>query len=68
MKPFGHPALIQILKSRFEKNMHRHQGIAWAVVEARLEGNVTALTSLGAMETSGGEPDVIGESNSGYII
>src|SRR5687767_8957392 len=59
--------LIEILKARFEKNMHRHKGMAWAAVQAKLEGNVNALRSLGAMEASGGEPDVIGDDKSGHI-
>lgn len=55
--------LIQTLKARFEKNMHRHAGIAWADVQARLEGNLEACRSLEMMEATGGEPDVIGEAN-----
>lgn len=51
--------LLQTLEARFGKNMRRHQGIAWADVRARLEGNAKALESLQAMEASGGEPDVI---------
>lgn len=60
--------LIDILKTRFEQNEHRHKGIAWAAVEARLKGSPKALTSLAAMEASGGEPDVIGEDKSGQIM
>jgi hypothetical protein len=61
--------LIQTLKARFEKNMHLHAGIAWAAVEARLEGNPDALRSLQEMEDSGGEPDVIGNGKrSGQFI
>lgn len=52
--------MIQTLKSRFEKNMGRHEGIAWAEVQARLDRSPQALASLRAMESSGGEPDVIG--------
>ena len=52
--------MIQTLKSRFEKNMGRHKGIAWAEVQARLDRSPQALASLRAMESSGGEPDVIG--------
>ena len=40
--------------------MHRHEGVAWAEVQARLENNPGALRSLRAMESTGGEPDVIG--------
>jgi hypothetical protein len=60
MKTKEREALLQALKSRFEKNMRRHAGIAWAEVLARLDANPAALTSLQAMEATGGEPDVIG--------
>ncbi|QGW83393.1 DUF4256 domain-containing protein [Variovorax paradoxus] len=53
--------LLQTLQARFEKSMQRHKGIAWADVQARLEGNPAALKSIGAMEETGGEPDVIGQ-------
>jgi hypothetical protein len=59
--------LIEILKTRFDKNMHRHRGIAWAAVHAKLQRNLNALRSLRAMEASGGEPDVIGDDTSGQI-
>jgi hypothetical protein len=53
--------LLRSLKSRFEKNEHRHQRAVWATVLARIESTPTALKALGAMEASGGEPDVIGQ-------
>lgn len=52
--------LMQTLQQRFEKNIHRHKGIAWKEVEGKLIKNETALLSLNAMEKSGGEPDVVG--------
>ena len=52
--------LLQILKTRFEKNMQRHKGLKWADVQARLEGNTQKLYSLDMMEETGGEPDVVG--------
>lgn len=52
--------LINILKKRFEKNMHRHKGLDWAKVQARLEANAGKLWSLNEMEMTEGEPDVIG--------
>jgi len=52
--------LLQLLKSRFEKNMHRHKGIAWSNVQLRLQDHPAKLISLDAMEESGGEPDVVG--------
>ena len=54
------PELLQALKVRFERNMHRHRGIAWDKVRAALEGDPRALRSLREMELTGGEPDVIG--------
>ncbi|GAB3648250.1 DUF4256 domain-containing protein [Ramlibacter alkalitolerans] len=59
MKAKPHETLLQALKLRFEKNMHRHRGVAWAAVQAKLEGNAAALKSLLRMEETGGEPDVI---------
>ncbi len=40
--------------------MRRHAGIAWEDVLAGLKASPTAPKSLGEMEASGGEPDVIG--------
>lgn len=52
--------LLRSLESRFAKHPDRHRGVAWATVLARLESSPAALQALGAMESSGGEPDVIG--------
>ena len=68
MKSSDNQKLIETLKTRFEKNMPRHKGIAWSSVQERLERNVKALKTLQAMEESGGEPDVIGSEKSGQII
>jgi len=51
--------LLGILKTRFEKNKDRHEGLEWAKVQARLEASPEALWSLNEMEQTGGEPDVI---------
>jgi hypothetical protein len=67
MKAPERDELLAVLKARFEKNTTRHRGIAWAAVQARLERNPDALRSLGGMEASGGEPDVIGEDESGHV-
>ena len=68
MKAKERDELLEALKARFEKNMHRHAGIAWADVKARLEGGVVALRSLTEMEGTGGEPDVIGrDKDSGHF-
>jgi hypothetical protein len=51
--------LLRALKARFEKNMDLHPGLEWAKVQARLEANAAKLWSLGEMEQTGGEPDVV---------
>jgi hypothetical protein len=61
MRVKEHEELLHVLKARFLKNMHRHAGIAWEAVLARLEGNRDALGSLREMEATGGEPDVVGQ-------
>jgi Protein of unknown function (DUF4256) len=48
-----------VLKARFEKNMNRHKGIAWAKVQAKLEADTEKLWSLYEMERTGGEPDIV---------
>ena len=40
--------------------MNRHEGLAWAHVQAKLEAKAEKLWSLHEMETTGGEPDVVG--------
>lgn len=52
--------LLKILKTRFEKNMNRHQDLAWTKVQERLESNHAKMWSLSEMERTGGEPDVVG--------
>jgi hypothetical protein len=61
MKAKEREALLEALKTRFENNMRRHAGIAWAEIRARLDASPDALRSLQAMEATGGEPDVIGQ-------
>ena len=53
-------SLLGTLKSRFEKHMTRHEGLVWAKVQTRLEAEPEKLWSLNEMETTGGEPDVVG--------
>lgn len=61
--------LITTLKARFEKNMKRHKGVEWAMVQERLLARPEAMRSLNEMERTGGEPDVVGDdSKSGEII
>lgn len=58
--PTRRDELLAALQARFEGNMHRHEGLRWEKVRARLEAKPDKLWSLGEMEGSGGEPDVIG--------
>jgi hypothetical protein len=52
--------LLNTLNARFERNMQRHAGMEWDMVRARLESRPEKLRILHAMESTGGEPDVIG--------
>lgn len=54
-------ALLHTLQIRFEKNGHRHKGIEWTNVLAKLNtAAANQLWSLHEMERTGGEPDVTG--------
>jgi len=49
--------------------MNRHKGVVWARVQARLEANAEKLGSLGEMERTGGEPDVLAcDKKTGEIV
>jgi len=52
--------LLKTLKVRFEKNMNRHKGLEWSQIQSKLEAHPEKLPSLNAMESTGGEPDVVG--------
>ena len=54
-------ALLKTLKDRFDRNMSRHQGIQWPDVQAKLEATPARMWSLGELERTGGEPDVVGQ-------
>jgi hypothetical protein len=60
LSPQQNEELLGILKTRFENNMQRHKGIAWADLQAKLEASPEKLWSLNEMEFTGGEPDVVG--------
>ncbi len=68
MKAKERDELLRALKARFEKNLHRHKGVTWDEVHSRLNRSPDSLTSLHAMEESGGEPDVTGmEKKTGAV-
>lgn len=52
-------ALLDTLKTRFEENMQRHEGLEWENIQEKLEANLDKLWSLHEMEATGGEPDVV---------
>ncbi len=60
LSPEQREELLRTLKVRFEKNMNRHKGLEWAIVQAKLEADTEKLWSLNEMERTGGEPDVGG--------
>ena len=70
MKTKEREALIDALKARFEQHMHRHPGMAWAEVLARLQASPAGLRSLQEMERTGGEPDVVGlaPGGGGFVV
>jgi hypothetical protein len=59
LSPEQRKELLKTLRARFEKNMHRHKGLAWSKIQAKLEAHPEKLSSLHAMESTGGEPDVV---------
>jgi hypothetical protein len=61
LSPKQREELLKALKARFEKNPNRHKGLDWAKVQAKLEVNAEKLWSLNEMESTGGEPDVVGQ-------
>ena len=53
-------ALVKTLQARFEANRDRHPDLTWEPIQSKLETQPSKLASLYAMESTGGEPDVIG--------
>jgi hypothetical protein len=69
LSPEQRHQLLLTLKTRFENNMNRHEGISWAQIQTRLEGSAEALWPLSEMERTGGEPDVTGrDENTGQYL
>ncbi|TMV49680.1 DUF4256 domain-containing protein [Paenibacillus mesophilus] len=69
LSPEQREQLLRALKARFEKNMNRHKGLEWDIVQEKLEANAEKLWSLHEMEITGGEPDVVGrDTKTGEFI
>ncbi len=60
LSPTQREALLSTLKARFEQNTRRHKGLDWTKIQARLEAHPEKLWPLHEMESTGGEPDVVG--------
>ena len=62
--------LFRNLEARFEKNQNRHEGLEWPKIQTKLEAQSEKVASLYAMESTGGEPDVVGydEKTGEYIF
>lgn len=58
--------LLDILKVRFQENKNRHPKLEWETVLQRI--NIKNALPLYNMEMTGGEPDVIGQTEEGKII
>lgn len=61
--------ILEVLRIRFEQNMHRHKGISWPHVLERLLQQPSSVATLQKMENTGGEPDVTGidETTGRYV-
>jgi len=59
LTPEQSETLLKVLKTRFEKNMNRHNDLKWEKIQPKLETNPEKLWSLNEMETTAGEPDVV---------
>jgi hypothetical protein len=68
MDPDLKQSLLHLLKLRFEKNMPRHKDLKWDDVIKRLENNEDKLKALNEMESSSGEPDVVGLDDGQYLF
>jgi hypothetical protein len=69
LSPDQSKVLLEVLKTRFEKNMMRHTNLDWHDIQKKLEINPDKLWSLNEMERTGGEPDVIGfDEKTGEIL
>jgi len=51
--------LFHLLRTRFKKNMNRHEGLVRSDIEGKLTKNKGKIWSLGEMEDTGGEPNAV---------
>jgi len=60
LSPLQREDLLVTLRNRFDQHMDRHKAVSWSALHESLEAQPDKLWALHLMETSGGEPDVIG--------
>jgi hypothetical protein len=63
LSPEHREDLLRSLNARFDKYTIRHEGLAWADVQTKLERSPEKLWSLHEMERTGGEPDIVGHDD-----
>lgn len=68
LQPDERNMLLTILETRFDKHPERHQGVDWAAVVVRLDAAPEKLWYLNEMEQTGGEPDVVGQDETGAYL
>lgn len=59
LTPAQQDDLLSALEDRFSQHPHRHEGLTWEEVLARLESRPDTLRILHEMERTGGAPDVV---------
>lgn len=59
---------LTILETRFNNNVHLHEGCDWSRVKTALEAKPEALWSISQMEAQGHMPDVYNFDDSGFDI
>ena len=63
------PAMLDLLKKRFDEHPELHPEVAWSYVEQRLGEHPLALEVLARMEETGGEPTAVAvDGQSGEIL
>jgi hypothetical protein len=59
LSPEQRAELLAALKTRFDRNMRRHEALDWDAFQDRLMEDAGKLWSIHEMERTGGEPDVV---------
>lgn len=68
LSPTAARAFLDTLEARFKAHPHRHDGLDWEPIRARLEAGPGVLWSLSELERTGGEPDVAARESGQYLF